>query len=81
MIEELILAGIGFIVFSRGRFCWEEAIGVGLGSGFVVMVLLIISHFMPGQEDNLSVFMRLMVFGYLPTRVFSWIGDQGFSNR
>ena len=72
MIEELSLAVVGLVLTGRNKFSWEEAIGISLGSLFVVAVLLMISHFVPGQEENLIVFMRLVVFGYLPVRVFSW---------
>ncbi len=75
MIEEIILGLVGLVFAGRNEFSWEEVIGISLGSAFVIMVLLTVGHFMPGQEENLSCFMRMMVFGYLPMRVFSCVGE------
>ena len=73
MIEELVLVVIGSVLAGQDRFTWEEVIGVTLGSGFVVVVLLMIGQFMPGQGQSLNCFMRLMLFGYVPMRVFTWV--------
>ena len=74
MIEEIVLGLVGLAFASRDEVSWEEVIGVSLGSGFVVAVLLTVGHFMPRQGESLDVFMRLMLFGYLPMRVFGAIG-------
>ena len=82
MIEEIVLAMVGLVLVRRDKkCCWEEVIGVSLGSVFVLVVLLTVGLFVPGQGENLSVFMRLMLFGYLPMRVFAWIRGTGLSSE
>ena len=75
-MEEIILGVVGLVLVRQNKCSWEEAIGVSLGCGFVVAVLLMISHFIPGQGENLALFMRLMLFGYVPVRAVSWLSGQ-----
>ena len=75
MIEDIILAIVGFsLSFSGGKVSKEEIVGTGLGIVFVAIVLILVGSVGGDRWVALRHFIEMMLLGYLPMRVFSWVG-------
>ena len=74
MIEEIALMIVGFsLSFSGGKVSKEEIIGIVSGSFFVALLLILVGSFGSDGWVALRHVMEIMVLGYLPMRVVSWV--------